>query len=542
MPTVVSLRPSSRALLWRWGWLIPALVLAGYGWYRAATFDAPTGPHRVVWRDADGRVLESDSELSRGDVMMSISMVLGDRLIVLNRGGKGASKGYAWISPRLGEAKVAWPLPEPLFGAYSGGLAVRDAETFAFAEMVVKDDGGDVYVGIAGPNGWSVAPAPVHSWVAGGEQQRGVPIVLGMGWMGGELEVVLTHLTHDDPFGVYQPPDVVRVPVGGAPVVTSRPLPCQKCSPEAALPGAGGWKLIASSGAEGEVMLIDERGALVTPPPPGLSWWGERPTYPGTDKVRLGSLWSGVGGSHLANLDGSRQPAAPSPLPGFVQLMAASRFELVDGRLHTRPVYGLNELFTVIAHRVGGSGVEAQGARVIVAAAHADDEELQLVGDDPARLRATLRNSFSYGFRIGAFLPRPGGGYHWVTGAGGYVTLDAQLRRVDPRSLVYHLRTRGSAGDAIDEPSHVVALGWLLFGLPLCLGGGLLAGWWSRRRAVARDAAGSVAALPEAVSVGASRSPRRAAIVGLLRETTGVAALLYLGLAALALYKILPLL
>jgi len=127
---------------------------------------------------------------------------------------------------------------------------------------------------------------------------------------------------------------------------------------------------------------------------------------------------------------------------------------------------------SILAQRVGG--------RTIVTASI--DEDLQLVGPSPDALRPTIYNSTSYHFRIGVFLPRPGGGYHWVSGEGQYVTLDDQLQRIDPLPLRHHLRTRGSVGDFIDEPEHERALGWALFGLPALALVGLALAFFLRER------------------------------------------------------------
>lgn len=533
-PTVVSLRTSSlRGPLARWGWLVLALILAGYGWYRAVRFDGPTGPHLVAWRGPDDQPLVTDGD-DVGDWQLSNAMMLGERLIVLHRDGEGGPNGFAWISPRLGQAKLAWPLPPQLFGSTLFGLAARDAETFAFVEQVVSKDGGETYVGIAGPSGWTVVPWPVSSWERRGEAQSGNPIVLGMAWRGDALELVLTHPRSDDAFGTWSAPDVIRVPLDGAPVVTARPMPCRSCVLHAALATERGWRLVATSMRGEAVMLFDEQNALVTPLPPEMAWWSQ-PSREDTDMVRLGSLWQGVGRGYLVKEDGTRM-ATPSPIAGFAPMLDYGRFELVDGRLHGRPRYRRQSPPGETSLRlVGGRGSDAEDARLIATLASAS-EDTALIGDSPEAMRAAVKGHSAYRFDFGAFLRRPGG-YYAVTGDGQYITLDEELRRVDPLSLAQHLRTRGSDDARLDEPWRVAALGWVLFGLPLCLGGGALACWLERRRgrAVAEASSNSSSAIAPA------RARRTWGWCDLVDDAR-LPSLLYAVTAALALYKVLPLL
>lgn len=516
-PTVVSLRPSSRRhLLARWSALGLALLLTGYGWYRTAAFDAPTGPHRVAWRGPDDRPIKSRDE--RGDAIdwwPTHSMTLGERLIVLESGARGRPRGFSWISPRLGQAKLAWPLSLEGAGEVIIGLAARDAETFAALEV----SEGKVYVGIAGPQGWKVAPTPVLSWDRA--VHNGYSILLGMGWIQGELEIVLTRPAPDDPFGTRHPFEVVRLPERGVPVVTRRPISCELCSLQAALPTERGWRIVALSyeGRDPSVLLFDERDQPVVPVPPGLSWWSERR---GTDATRLGSLWRGFGEPYQAMKDGSRQLAPAPPRPGLTPNGLWRRFTLVDGELHSRPWYQRGDWFEVIADRVGAV---ADHPRVIFSGA-SPSYDAELVGPSPEELRPVVRKQGDTRFLHGAFLPRPGG-YFWVTAGGAYVALDEQLRRVDPLPLLQHLRTRGSAGDHIDEWHHVAVLGWVMLGLPLCLAFGALSGWRARRRV----------ALPAASVQTRSAWSWRALLDGAFRPS-----LFYLATSALALYKILPLL
>jgi hypothetical protein len=111
---------------------------------------------------------------------------------------------------------------------------------------------------------------------------------------------------------------------------------------------------------------------------------------------------------------------------------------------------------------------------------------------DPAKPQAFVvaeAQSFSCGeLVVGTFLPRSGGGAWLVSDSGCYVGMDASFQRTDPLELTEHLRRRGSIGMGWDEPEHLYYLGWVLFGLPLCLVLGLLL-FWLRRKSAGRTLA-----------------------------------------------------
>lgn len=515
-PIVVSLRSSSRhRLLGGCIVLGLALLFTAYGWYRVAAFDGPTGPRWVAWRGPDDRPIEVDGD--RGDSRdwsSSPTITLGERLIVFEEGAPDRPRGFAWISPALGQGQLAWPLSPESAGSTILGLAARDAETFAVLEMLEDK----VYVGIAGVAGWTVAPRLVLSSV-----HRGSSILLGMDWIDGELEVVLTRPGPDDSSGIRHPFEVVRLPERGPPVVTSRPRPCEQCSVQAALPTARGWKIVALAYPDKSVLLFDERDELVSPTPPELEWWSGRDE---TEVVQLGSLWRGFGEPYQALKDGSRR-MAPA-LPGFDIARLWRRFALVDGVLHSRPLYEQGKWFDVVAQRVGPT---EKDARVVLSALSRSNDDV-LIGASLDELRPVVREQRSTDFVFATLLPRPGG-YYWLTAGGAYVTLDEQLRRVDPLPLLHHLRTRGSTADHLDEPWHAALLGWVLLGLPLGLAVAALAGRLARRRARGAFLSAALAASAQARPTWSWRK----LVEGAYRPS-----LFYAVTAAVALYKIWPLL
>lgn len=437
-----------------------AALLCGYAWYRTLTFDRPTGPRTVAWYDAGGALVDTARVDRRvGDTSMHDALVLGDRLIVSTDGpardGRSARGGFAWIAPSVGQARIAWPLDTK--HSRVEGAAVRDPDTFALMLHTGRDTGDGVReylaVAIAGRDGWLRPPEIVVEWTAPRPGERGGrPLLLGMSWVDGELEAVLTHPSSDDVHGSQSPPDIVRVPVSGARTVRSHALGCTDCSVYGALPGPKGWTIIVHTNAG--VRLSDGAGGTA-PAPPALAWW----SYGNSDRAALGTLWAAFGfGEPRVERDGSRSEPAP-PIAGWTQLPTARRLEWIDGVLRSQRLWARNrEDSSVLAQWIGG--------RTIVTASD-PDADLQLVGFAPDALRPTIYNTGSSDFRIGTFLPRRGGGYYWVDGDGDYVTLDDQLRRLDPLPLRHHLRTRGSASDSIDEPEHELALRWALFGLPI---------------------------------------------------------------------------
>lgn len=476
-----------------------AALLCGYAWYRTLTFDRPTGPRSVAWYDADGALVDT-ARIDRrvGDSFMHDALVLGDRLIVSTDGpardGRSARGGFAWIAPSVGQARIAWPLDTKSRPTLEG-VAVRDLDTFAVMLRSARDTGEGMReylaVAIAGRDGWLRPPEIVIEWADRRPGELGGrPLLLGMSWVDGELEAVLTHPSGEDRFGPESPPDIVRVPASGARTVRTHALGCTDCSVYGALPGPKGWTIIVH--ADAGVRLSDGSGGTA-PAPPALAWW----SYGNSDRAALGTLWAAFGfGEPRVERDGSRSEPVP-PIAGWVQTVVARRLEWIDGVLRSQRPWARELRDTaVLAQRIGD--------RTIVTATDVEGD-LQLVGFAPDALRPAIYNTGSSDFRIGTFLPRRGGGYYWVDGDGDYVTLDDQLRRIDPMPLRHHLRTRGSVSDSIDEPEHEHALGWALFGLPILGLVGLLGfiGLVVARRARDQQSDGGRGSLPLGVLIAA---------------------------------------
>lgn len=444
-----------------------ALLVAGLAWFRLSTFQRITGPHQVAWRAADDTPLAQTSPGSGGNT----SFVLDRRLIVSVHGKAPNEMGFAWIDPIHGEAKIAWPVPEALHPFVPLGVATRGPDTFAVAFLLHTGPVRGYSVGIAGRDGWLRAPAPVLSWPESPPGEVGIPILLGMAWSDGELELVFTHPSGEDPFGDRQAPDVVRVPAEGAPRITPHPYRCERCTVVGAVQDEHGWNILARGSERDVTLIVDPQGAAL-PAPGALAWWGEFGAGSLADRAALGTLWGRATPSTVVERDGSRHPIESAPIADFTPLHT-ERFELVEGTVRQHLLWYLpQDEFRTLAQRVAG--------RTVVTSTPSQDDELQLVGDDPSRLHPALHGSLTYSFRAGHFLPRDDG-FVWVAADGAYVTLDRNLQRTDPLSIVQHLRTRGSAGSFLDEPRHVWLFGWVLFGLPvvLVLGLGLA---WARRR------------------------------------------------------------
>ena len=458
-----------------WVAAIIAVAVAAGAWIRVARGGWVTGPHALAWRGPDDKPIVPDRYTATPCTsMMSETMILGERVIIGCYKNAQLPAGWAWLDPKAGTAKLAWPLPVGMNWDALTGLAVRDSSTFAIALRTDVEGAAAIVIGIAGPDGWLRAPAVVTS-SPGTKLGRG-PLLLAMAWVNGELEAVTTHPLLDnsideDPFGNFQPPDVIRVPIKGAVTVTSRSIGARTRDTRAnvvgALPTPRGWKIVLRSMMAETAEIVDEDGHIAPVPPP-LAWWAQFGETEKSDRTALGSLWGlSSTDAEVVERDGTRTPPPAPPLPGLEPLVAFRRFELVDGILRSRRLYGPTRTET-------GLLVRAVGNRAIVIARGAD-EDLQMIGDRVDALRPLLYNSTSYGFRTAAVLPSETG-YFVVSGDGEYVHVDRELRRTDERSLWHHLRTRGSVGDFIDEKRHVALMGWALFGLPIALlVGGLLA-------------------------------------------------------------------
>jgi hypothetical protein len=425
-------------------------IVAAYAWYRTLTFDRPTVPHAVAWYDATGKLIGGDPRSGAG----LFSIVIGDRLILFVDPPEGHGPGgIAWIRPASAEGRNAWPIPSS-YVVTAEGVAVRDQNTFAVVIHGARDARSGTIdalsVGIAGRDGWLRAPVTVAEWVDDPDPRKsGRPIPLAMSWVGGELEIVLTRPTAEDPYGSSSPVQITRIGRTGQPAVRSQSLGCD-CSVIGALPRARHWTLAVANTQR--VMLSNPDGSLM--PAPELAEWDRYRT----DRSALGSLWFPADpGQNRIERDGSLTEPMPPP-PGWEARHTFRRLVWDGGVVRAEQLWTRSdERFSLLARRVG--------ERTILTASTGDD--LELIGDRLDRLRPTIQGTRSGGFQFGVMLPRAGGGFYWTSDGGEYVALDADLRRVDPRSLRHHLRTRGSVGESIDEPQHEQKLGWSLFGLPI---------------------------------------------------------------------------
>jgi hypothetical protein len=439
------------------------LLISGLAWSRTLRDDRVTGPHKVEWRGPDDRPLPTEPYAPCESSLMQGAFVHDRRLIMACSWDDDIS-GLVWIDPARGVARLEWPATRPVRFRHTRALALRPDGSFgvAFDGTVEAQDA--LAAGIAGRDGWLVAPMVVHKKAAG---EEGDALLLAMAWIGDALELVMTRPLGDDLYGSRRAPEVVRIRQG-------KPLervvhPAQMSENHylvLALPGKRGWTL-GLRGPDDTALLADEAGAITARTG---AWWGDFGEHHRSDLAALGMLGALLSpDAPIVEPDGTRHPIPAPPVPGFTPLIAFERHLMIGGVLRTKRMWTRSpEQIDVMAQSVDG--------RTVVTATSPDDEDVQLVGDHPDRLRPTIRNSTSYGFRAGEFLPAPGG-FYWVNGEGEYVTLDQELRRIDPLSLVHHLRTRGSVGDFIDEPGHVVGAGWALFGFPIMLALGLLLSW-----------------------------------------------------------------
>ena len=66
-------------------------------------------------------------------------------------------------------------------------------------------------------------------------------------------------------------------------------------------------------------------------------------------------------------------------------------------------------------------------------------------------------------------IPKKEGGFWLVTNKGCYLDFDKDLNRLNPRSVIDHLETRGSRRLDINEPQHLYKMIWVLLGLPILI-------------------------------------------------------------------------
>lgn len=473
------------------GALALALALAAWGWVRVLARDGwATGARRVSWTGPDGAPLPADGGLScTGDIKLT-SLVVGEALwTTCTATGPLPGGGLAFVEPAAERARAAWPLPDELDLHWTvGALPHAHRPWLAWLFRAGPPARHGLAAAVAGPDGWVVPP----TMLAEGDDAS----PLGMAWVGERLELALVPTTPDAPYARRTDPLLVALTPGQAPArrAVPRALLCgdgATCRPLAAVRGPDGrWRFLVFTWRTGDsqaVWRVAEDGRDREPVAAGPVWHES-----GIDRLAVGLIEheDAIEGGILDAAGGlTPRPARPPGdgyAPGSQLRWDGTRLQRDDVRIDTALPAQLR--------RVGDRTLvlrwedrEAEDDELLTAAV-VPPGAAGAPGTVPGQVVARTFSFSCGGLYLGTLVPRAAGGHWLATPDGCYVALDAELRRADPLEIGPHLLRRGSVGLGWHEPSHVVFLAWLLFGLPLALGGTALAARLRRRRG-ARPAA-----------------------------------------------------
>jgi hypothetical protein len=398
------------------------------------------------------------------------------------KGGAFPHGALARIDASAGEGRVRWPLPAelPLGDATAGVFPGPDGALGIV--LRVGSANGSLALAVAGPDGWVHPPTALPGTV--------MSQLLGGAWLGPTLEVVVLPTADGswDALGNAVPTFVraeagtldVRRPFADAAAVCRGLTHCYGLVWGAQFRD-GVWYLVVSGERDSSGVLVwwvDEGGGVHE-----TGWDSDVAAFvtAHVDFVESGLTETPAIDVQVLQSDGSLRTMAAPPRPEWEGDAAWKDLEIVDGRLRRRSSW--------VRHGQVFRRAQQVGDRILVTHSIWDLDPpilsiTELTADDH---ETTTPVAHDPGYECGASLSMgtiialPTGGYALVSDTGCYVLLDAALRRLDPLPLSEHLRRRGSLG-RWDESSHALKLGWVLAGLPVCLGLGVLLGIVRRRR------------------------------------------------------------
>lgn len=458
-------------------------ALAGGTWYRTLTAEPVTGPQRMTWHRADGSPpADRPGDRFRGcDGDMNFDIAVWNGGVILPCEGEAIGIGWAFLDPHTRNATLRWPLAGGGKSPFTRGLIPGPNHQLAIVFEAPLH--GDLFVGVARPEGWSRLP-----------ENLGRVEYHAAAWVGATLQLVVTPVTPEDKFGYMAPIKVVSIEGADRREWIGLPACQQPCSMPRIVYRAGAQWVF-----EGGGHAIAEGGEPVSPA------FDDQPFDSEVDLVAHGRLDALVTQDRVIGPDG--KPAHPAQPPWTGLVVARQLGYEIDDAIHRRPRWTIDRRFRAVVEQVGGRVITwhtDEDDRVRITEARVPPETTPLV-EPIAR--------WSRDVATRTFVPDSAGGFWLVDGSGEYIHLDRALHRTDPLPLREHLRQRGSFGAFIDEPEHELALGWAVFGLPILLVG--------------------------CTAIGGLTGPRRPFVRG---KPIVVAAVLYLATATWAVFHVVPLL
>jgi hypothetical protein len=440
--------------------VVAAVALAAGAWLVTLRAAPATGPERMTWHKADGSVIVPAAKDAypfdgcTGDIGMTLGVWNGGVIIPCDHEATGV--GWAFLDPRTHEATLRWPLAPGATRGRTQGLIVGPDHQLAIVFNARLQ--GDVWVGIAGPQGWVRAP-----------ENLGRLRYHAAAWVGGKLELAVrqtSDASEADKFGMSAAIEVITL--DGAAHRSRIALP--SCGTDCVMP-----EIVYRAGDhwvfEHDGRAVGEGGA------PAVVAFKDQPFESMIDLAAQGKVDTpaelALGEDTLGiAADGKPTHAAAPPRSGL-RVVSQTRFTL-DGAIRRRPQWVVGEDFHLIVEQVGDRTITWHTG---------DDDRVRFtdaaIGPGGVPPVAPVARWYK-GLAIRVAVADDAGGFWMIDGTGEHIHLDAALHRLDPLGLRTHLRQRGSLGIHIDEPEHEKALGWALFGLPLLVAGFGLAAWLTK--------------------------------------------------------------
>jgi hypothetical protein len=439
--------------------LAAGLWVAGVTAARAFGDERLTAARRLDWRDPSGATLAPERRPACGEDPLLRTVLRGEELWSSCSPGASLPGGaYVRFRPADGDALLTWALPSDRPLARTEGLRPGPSGQLG---IVYRTTSGELMAAVAVAEGWARPPEPLTS------EPRSV--LLGLDWWGASLEVVWAPAPSVDRADGWNDPAVTTLHADGSTSQRAfdREVLClprwHRCGVQAAFRqrGASVWRLLVSMAEPATLWNVVETG--IRQRVDGFDFpWDARDD---TDLTASGLLVeAALRLRGIFTSTGEFQPLRGEVVAQFAGW--SHDYVATEGVLSWRPQFAMADS-TVFAEEPEGDvvGVEAPRDRPETLLAY------RLRGNELASRAPVGRLTPDCAqLATGSLVPRPQGG-HWLVSTGGCVMgLDPEGQRDDPLGIFGHVARGGSLCVDCRRMGPILALGWVLLGLPLSVG------------------------------------------------------------------------
>ncbi len=464
--------------------LVAASVALVIATWQAAAHVPPwrTGGHVVTWYGPDGELV--DLEYGCEPVDIGFRHLVDSGGVWTSCTGPGFEHGaLAFVDLERGEGHVRWPMPADLPTGDNTVALLPAVDGRLGLVYRVGESGGPLAAAVAGADGWTSAPSRLPG--------ASMTAFLGAAWVAGAFEVVVRPTTVRDEAGSHSPPVIVRLDHGR--IEERRPFASAEelyrgldrtCLADGAQWRDGSWHIFLGGreGEDGDVVVwqVLEDGTRHT------TGWAIK-GFMISDKVDfavVGATKMPVLDDRILLADGALAPAPPVPSAGWEPLAGMRDFRVRRGALERIPMWRVPGAIFTVARPMRSGALSTSSTYEI------EPPVIRLVEYREGHVYRARPVVHAPGYAcgdlaFGTLVPRKRGGYFLEDARGCFITLDEELRRIDPLPLEEHLRRRGSLGLDWNETGHERELRTVLYGAPVgaVFGLGLaLIVWWLWRR------------------------------------------------------------